>query len=209
MFSHVFYFSITSFKQFSLFKNVLFIFERERVRKRGRGVEREGTEDRNRLCTVSSEPNVGLELSNCEITTWAEVKHSTNWATQVPCNLVFLMAFENGHLKIVLGERSKILFSKMISLKHFVHYESPTLKTQSCWINIFSERFNCYSTQIKKITIVNFYIFKNVWFSNGALYVKYNKRALTKTTYTKTWFMLSHNIYGILLLWVHSQFVNL
>lgn len=99
--------------------------------------------------------------------------------------------------------------SQRISFKHLVYHESPTLKTWSCWINKFPKRVNCSSTQIKKTTIVHFYIFKNVWFSNDALYVKYNKRALTKTTYTKIWFILSHNIYGFLLLWVHPKFVNL
>ena len=37
-----------------------------------------------RLWAVSTEPDAGLELTNCEIMTWAEVGRLTNWATQVP-----------------------------------------------------------------------------------------------------------------------------
>ena len=37
-----------------------------------------------RLCTVSTEPNAGLELTNRKIMTWAEVGCLTDWATQVP-----------------------------------------------------------------------------------------------------------------------------
>ena len=51
------------------------------------GAEREGdTESKagSRLWAVSIEPNVGLELRNCEIMTWAEVGCSTDWATQAP-----------------------------------------------------------------------------------------------------------------------------
>ena len=54
---------------------------------RGDGAEREGdteSETGSRLWAVSTEPDVELELMNCEIMTWAEVGLSTNWATQVP-----------------------------------------------------------------------------------------------------------------------------
>ena len=39
-----------------------------------------------RLPAVSTEPNAELKLTNCEIMTWAEVRCSTYWATQVPPN---------------------------------------------------------------------------------------------------------------------------
>ena len=32
----------------------------------------------------SIEPDTGLKLTDCEIMTWAEVRCSTDWATQVP-----------------------------------------------------------------------------------------------------------------------------
>ena len=57
------------------FFNVLFIFEREREREtehKQREGQREGdteSEGGSRLRAVSTEPNVGLELTNCEIVT--------------------------------------------------------------------------------------------------------------------------------------------
>ena len=51
------------------------------------GTEREGdTESKagSRLRAVITEPDVGLELTNCETRTWTEVRRSTDWATQVP-----------------------------------------------------------------------------------------------------------------------------
>ena len=53
----------------------------------GGGAEKEGdTESKagSRLQAVSTEPGAALQLMNHEITTWAEVGHLTNWATQVP-----------------------------------------------------------------------------------------------------------------------------
>ena len=41
------------------------------------------------LWAVSTEPDVGLELTDREIVTWAEVGHLTDWATQVPLFLSF------------------------------------------------------------------------------------------------------------------------
>ena len=57
----------------------LFIFERERTSKGW--AEREGdTEPKAdpRLRAASTEPDAGLELTNCEIVTQAEVGHSTD-----------------------------------------------------------------------------------------------------------------------------------
>ena len=48
--------------------------------------ERQGdteSEAGSRLWAVSTEPDAGLELMNCEIMTWAEVGCLTDWATQV------------------------------------------------------------------------------------------------------------------------------
>ena len=61
--------------------------ERERQSMSGGGAEREGDtkwEAGSRLWAVSTEPDVGLELRDHEIMTWAEVRHSTDWAIQVP-----------------------------------------------------------------------------------------------------------------------------
>ena len=52
------------------------------------GAEREEgdteSEAGSRLRAVSTEPNLGLELMDCEIMTWAEVRGSTDVATQAP-----------------------------------------------------------------------------------------------------------------------------
>ena len=60
----------------------MFIFERERERvsMSGGGAEEEGDteyEAASRLWAVSTEPDAGLELTNCEIMTWAEIKSQT------------------------------------------------------------------------------------------------------------------------------------
>ena len=49
--------------------------------------EREGdteSEAGSRLRAVSTEPDAGLELTDCEIVTWAKVWCLTDWATQAP-----------------------------------------------------------------------------------------------------------------------------
>ena len=51
------------------------------------GTERGGdteSESGSRLWAVSTEPYVGLRLTNCKIMTWAEVERLTDWATEVP-----------------------------------------------------------------------------------------------------------------------------
>ena len=53
--------------------------------------QREGdteSEAGSRLQAVSTEPNAGLELTDCEIMTWAEVRCLTNWATQEALKLI-------------------------------------------------------------------------------------------------------------------------
>ena len=61
--------------------------EREREHKQGRGREREGdieSKPGSRFWAVSTEPDVGLEFTDCKIMTWAEVGRLTDWATQAP-----------------------------------------------------------------------------------------------------------------------------
>ena len=51
------------------------------------GAEREGDtelEAGSKLWAISPEPDAGLELTDCEIMTWAEVGRLTDWTTQVP-----------------------------------------------------------------------------------------------------------------------------
>ena len=68
---------------------LMFSFERERESRGGAG--REGdteSEADSRLQAVITEPNTGLELTNCEIMTWDKIGCSTDWATQVPLRLL-------------------------------------------------------------------------------------------------------------------------
>ena len=77
---------------FPLFKKIflniyLLLRDRERQTVNRGGTEREGDtefEAGSRLWAVSTEPNVGFELTNCEIMTWAEVRCLTYWAIQAP-----------------------------------------------------------------------------------------------------------------------------
>ena len=65
-------------------------WERQRRSMSRGGAERAGdieSEAGSRLRAVSKEPDVGLELTNREIMTWAKIGHLTNWATQVPQKL--------------------------------------------------------------------------------------------------------------------------
>ena len=59
----------------------------------GGGAEREGdteSEADSRLWAISPEPDAGLELTDHEIMTWAEVGRLLDWATQVPLPCSFL-----------------------------------------------------------------------------------------------------------------------
>ena len=60
-------------KYFILFFKFIYLLGRWGEEQRDR--EREKTPSR--LCTVSTEPNVGLELKNCEIMTRGEIKSQT------------------------------------------------------------------------------------------------------------------------------------
>ena len=76
--------SLTNFNFFNIYSFLRF---RERQSMSGWGAEREGdTESKagSRLWAVSTEPDVGLELMNHEIMTWAEFRCLTDWATQAP-----------------------------------------------------------------------------------------------------------------------------
>ena len=65
----------------------IYFWDRERQSMNGGGAEREGhteSETGSRLRAVSTEPNAGLELTDHEISTWAEVRRLTHWTTQPP-----------------------------------------------------------------------------------------------------------------------------
>ena len=65
----------------------IYFWDRERQSMNRGRAEREGdteSEMGSRLWAVSTEPDAGLELTDCEIMTWAEVGRLTDWATQAP-----------------------------------------------------------------------------------------------------------------------------
>ena len=65
----------------------IYFWDIERQSMNGGGSDREGdpeSETGSRLWAVSTEPDAGLELTDREIMTWAEVGRLTDWATQAP-----------------------------------------------------------------------------------------------------------------------------
>ena len=71
--------------------------DRERQSMSIGGEERGGdteSEAGSKLWAVSTEPNVGLKLTDCEIMTWGEVRCLTSWATQAPYYFEFLSSTE-------------------------------------------------------------------------------------------------------------------
>ena len=74
---------------FLMFLYFIIYFERER--EQGRGRERGRERIPSRLCTVSTEPDVGSNSQT--VRSWREpksrVQRLTNWATQVPLNKYF------------------------------------------------------------------------------------------------------------------------
>ena len=88
--------------------------------KQGRGRER-GTGDlKQALCwqADSSEPEVGLELMNYEIITWAKVGCSTDWATQVSLFMNFKWVYALNLIK------KKNLLSNMKNSTTYFSYNS-------------------------------------------------------------------------------------
>ena len=65
----------------------IYFWERQRQSVSTGGAEREGdteSEAGSGLWAVSAEPDTGLEPTNHEIVTWAEVGCLTDWAAQAP-----------------------------------------------------------------------------------------------------------------------------
>ena len=71
----------------------IYFWQREKERQsmsRGGAEKEEDTESEagSRLWAVSTEPSTGLELTDREIMTWAEVGRSTDQATQPPTTFI-------------------------------------------------------------------------------------------------------------------------
>ena len=72
---------------FFFFLMFIYFWDRERQSMNGGGAKREGdteSEAGSRLRAISPGPDAGLELTDREIVTWAEVGRLTDWATQAP-----------------------------------------------------------------------------------------------------------------------------
>ena len=72
----------------------LFLRQREST-SRGRAERRGDTESEagSRLWAVSTEPDAGLEVMECEIKTWSEVRCSKDWASQASQVFFFVFFF--------------------------------------------------------------------------------------------------------------------
>ena len=70
---------------------LIYFWERESATGEGqRERKREKQRIQSQLHADARKPDAGLKLMNLEIMTWAEVRRSTNWATQAPLNKMFL-----------------------------------------------------------------------------------------------------------------------
>ena len=80
----------------NFFLMFVYFWRKERQSRSRGGAEREGdteSEAGSTLCSVSTEPDAGLEPKTREISTLAEVGCLTDWATQVPLPMVFSRLF--------------------------------------------------------------------------------------------------------------------
>ena len=83
---------ITYSHLFKIFLMFIYFSQRERDRARvGEGQRERETESEmgSRLWAVNTEPHSGLKLTDHEIMIWAEVSHSTDWATRAPHSHLF------------------------------------------------------------------------------------------------------------------------
>ena len=84
---------------FFFFNFSIYLFLRDRDRAWAGEGEKEGETQNPKQAlgyeqAVSTEPDVGLKLTNCETMTWAEVGSSTDWAPQA---LVFILNLTEVH----------------------------------------------------------------------------------------------------------------
>ena len=134
----------------------IYFWDRERHSMNRGGSEREGDTDSetgSRLWVVSPEPDAGLELTDCKITTWAEVRCLTDWATQEPreafsfCASPFQEAHVLSFMLVIGGYRHvqpaqssysilNILIELSSSWSSFMFYNLKTNETKGSW-NLF------------------------------------------------------------------------
>ena len=101
------------------FLNV-YLFLRERQSMSRGGAEKEGDtecEAGSSLWAVSSEPDAGLKVTNCEIMTQAEAGRLTNWVTQGAPTISFVL--KQICSKVKFNVLNSILSGKRIRVKMF------------------------------------------------------------------------------------------
>ena len=108
-----------SHKRPNFFKIYFIYFKRARVCmctcKQGRERERERERERllSRLHAISAEPDEGIKLTNCKITTWAKIKNQIlNWLSHpgAPKDLVFwLHSYEISRIGKVIVTESRLV----------------------------------------------------------------------------------------------------
>ena len=147
---------------FNFFNVYLLLRDRERQSMNKGGTVRGGdTESKAgpRLWAVSIEPGAGLEPTNREIMTWAEVRRPTD-STQVPLSLLFMC-----NVPIYLR------FSKTHPVKLFgpgpffpFQFLSPFVKNVTSFIILYlksNSSVHCHYTKVKKYRTMVF--FSNFW----------------------------------------------
>ena len=90
---------------------------REKDREQGRGRERRRHRMWSRLQALSCQhmPDAGLELTDCEIMTWAKVSCLTNWATQAP-----LCSFRDQFSELLLIDFGTIIWNRNTNSFHWL-----------------------------------------------------------------------------------------
>ena len=134
----------------------------------GGGAEKEGdteSEAGSVFWAVSTEPNIGLELTSCEIMTWAKVRRLTDGATQMPLWMIVLrlceyfscpttfnpvvLASTNDLPTLITMVFAKYYASSIIHTRDRVQHKSPSLIYQKYSLQLmlllFNKEFLCFS----------------------------------------------------------------
>ena len=132
----------------------VFIFLRQKEREsmsRG-GAERERdteSEAGSRLWAVSTEPDAGLALTDCEVMTWAEVGRLTDWATQGPLSVMFYWG-NLAHGKLKEKEISKQRKEKQVERQKVRRNEQKGTKEKDLGLGIQKWKGRTKNTELLK-----------------------------------------------------------
>ena len=140
----------------------------------GGGSEREGdteSETGSRLWAVSTEPDMGLRLTDREIMTWAEVRHLTDCAMQAPLIvLIFssLVTFDVEHLFICLFSicipyLMRCLFGSFVLLKIGLVVLLLTFKSSLCILDTGPLWAMCFANILSQSVACLFIFFTVSW----------------------------------------------